>query len=65
MGLPLDADALVVDAGQVLLVLDEPVLTMQLLPLVILNVIPSTHSTGTIDINMLDNFNTSVMFFTT
>ena len=43
MGLPLDADPLVVDAGEVLLVLDEPVLPVQLLPLVVLNMIPTTE----------------------
>ncbi len=43
MSLPLDADPLVVNAGLVLLVLDEAVLAMRLVPLVVLNMIPNTE----------------------
>ncbi len=42
MSLPLDADPLVVDAGLVLLVLDETVLAMRLVPFVVLNMIPTS-----------------------
>ncbi len=39
MGLPLDADPFVVDAGLVAFVLDKPVLPVGLVPLVVLNVV--------------------------
>jgi hypothetical protein len=42
--LPLDADPLVVNAGLVLLVLDEAVLAMRLVPLVVLNMVPSNRN---------------------
>jgi hypothetical protein len=44
VSLPLDADPLVVDAGLVLLVLDEAVLAMRLVPLVVLNMVPNNRN---------------------
>jgi hypothetical protein len=43
VSLPLDADPLVVDAGLVLLVLDEAVLAVCLVPLVVLNMVPNRN----------------------
>jgi len=44
VSLPLDADPLVVNAGLVLLVLDEAVLAMRLVPLVVLNMVPNNRN---------------------
>jgi hypothetical protein len=44
VSLPLDADPLVVNAGLVLFVLDEAVLAVRLVPLVVLNMVPSNRN---------------------